>query len=328
MRLESGSSAPRETARGKTVAIVGARGIGRHHAKWWHLEGAQITAFLCRSQDTLPLARQGLDDQFHSNARGYTSMKHMLTTERPDIVDVCSPNAYHYRHVMTALRFRCEVVCEKPFVYNSFLTPTEMLTETRKAVDFAASIKVNLSLCSQYAVAARICGSLFTRLRPGQYLERIETVLASPVKEGQSDPLELWVDLGPHALAVASQLLPGCLPELVVNNRVFDDQKATCGCVVSMPGKAPVECVFNVSRTVGNPKNIRQIILNDMVFDIHGDNDSEGVFRARIITEEGSFLFEDMLQLLIRETAAGTPPISGQAIVENMEALFRLGGMV
>lgn len=328
MRLESGSSVPQDAARGKLVAIVGARGIGRHHAKWWHMEGARIVAFLGSSQDTLILAQQALSDQFHTNARGYTSMKQMLTMERPDIVDVCSPNAYHYRHVMTALRFRCDVICEKPFVYNSFLTPNEMLAETRKAVEFAASLKVNLSLCSQYAVAARVCGFLFTRFRAGQYLERVETVLASPAKEGQPDPLDLWTDLGPHALAVASQLLPGSLPEMVLNSRDFDEHKATCECTATVSGKSPVECVFQVARTVGNPKNIRQIILNDMVFDIQGENDGDGIFRARIITEEGSFLFEDMMQLLIRETAAGQPPITGQAIVDNMEALFRLGGIV
>ncbi|MGK9173421.1 Gfo/Idh/MocA family oxidoreductase [Yokenella regensburgei] len=38
----------------------------------------------------------------------------MLLEAKPDIVSVCSPNRFHYEHVMQALKAGCHVMCEKP----------------------------------------------------------------------------------------------------------------------------------------------------------------------------------------------------------------------
>ena len=41
------------------VAILGASGIGRHHANWWHLEGAEVCAFLA-FMSSVPAGSNGL----------------------------------------------------------------------------------------------------------------------------------------------------------------------------------------------------------------------------------------------------------------------------
>lgn len=38
----------------------------------------------------------------------------MYMAEKPDIVSVCTPNKFHYEHVMQALEAGCDVMCEKP----------------------------------------------------------------------------------------------------------------------------------------------------------------------------------------------------------------------
>ena len=38
----------------------------------------------------------------------------MLQTVKPDVVSVCSPNRFHFEHVMAALEAGCHVMCEKP----------------------------------------------------------------------------------------------------------------------------------------------------------------------------------------------------------------------
>lgn len=43
-----------------------------------------------------------------------TDVQAMLATARPDVVSVCSPNRFHYEHVMQALAAGCHVMCEKP----------------------------------------------------------------------------------------------------------------------------------------------------------------------------------------------------------------------
>ena len=39
--------------RGLRVAIAGASGIGKHHAKWFHRGGAQVVGFLGRSRESV-----------------------------------------------------------------------------------------------------------------------------------------------------------------------------------------------------------------------------------------------------------------------------------
>ena len=38
----------------------------------------------------------------------------MLEAVKPDVVSVCSPNRFHFEHVMAALEAGCHVMCEKP----------------------------------------------------------------------------------------------------------------------------------------------------------------------------------------------------------------------
>jgi predicted dehydrogenase len=40
----------------------------------------------------------------------------MLEAVKPDVVSVCSPNRFHFEHVMAALEAGCHVMCEKPLL--------------------------------------------------------------------------------------------------------------------------------------------------------------------------------------------------------------------
>lgn len=56
----------------------------------------------------------------------------MLQEVKPDVVSVCSPNRFHFEHVMAALEAGCHVMCEKP----PAMTPhraDEMRPAARKA---------------------------------------------------------------------------------------------------------------------------------------------------------------------------------------------------
>ena len=50
----------------------------------------------------------------HAIAGAYQDLRLMLQEAKPDIVSVCSPNRFHYEHVMAALEAGCHVMCEKP----------------------------------------------------------------------------------------------------------------------------------------------------------------------------------------------------------------------
>ena len=56
----------------------------------------------------------------------------MLEAVKPDVVSVCSPNRFHFEHVMAALEAGCHVMCENP----PAMTPQEadeMRIAARKA---------------------------------------------------------------------------------------------------------------------------------------------------------------------------------------------------
>jgi predicted dehydrogenase len=62
--------------------------------------------------DVDPARAQGFAAQF--GCRAYTDVVQMLERERPDIVDVCTPETAHVEPVVTALDAGCHVLCEKP----------------------------------------------------------------------------------------------------------------------------------------------------------------------------------------------------------------------
>ena len=44
------------------VAIAGANGIGKHHAKWFHQAGARVVGFLGRNEESVAAASEALRD--------------------------------------------------------------------------------------------------------------------------------------------------------------------------------------------------------------------------------------------------------------------------
>ena len=56
----------------------------------------------------------------------------MLEKEKPDIISVCTPNAYHKEYTLAGFRAGCHVVCEKPMAMNC-ADAEEMFAAANKA---------------------------------------------------------------------------------------------------------------------------------------------------------------------------------------------------
>ena len=52
------------------AAVIGARGIGKHHAKWLHYEGCDVVAFVGTSDETVIKTGEILRDLFGFEGRG------------------------------------------------------------------------------------------------------------------------------------------------------------------------------------------------------------------------------------------------------------------
>ena len=93
------------------VVVAGASGIGKHHAKWYAMIGCEVTAFLGTGPESCVKTSETLKKLFGFEGNAYQDMDAMLDGELPDIVDVCTPHAFHYEHVLKALASGAHVMC-------------------------------------------------------------------------------------------------------------------------------------------------------------------------------------------------------------------------
>lgn len=91
------------------VAIVGVGGMGTNHFNIHRsMEGSTLVAACDIQIDQLKAKCEG------TSIRAYSDFYEMLETEKPDIVDVCTPTYLHKEHSIAAMRAGAHVICEKP----------------------------------------------------------------------------------------------------------------------------------------------------------------------------------------------------------------------
>ena len=186
------------------VAVLGASGIGKNHARWFHRNGGRVVAFLGTSDDSTASTQTALNAEFAFEGQAYTDLAKLLETEQPDIVCVATPPALHFGHVLQSLEAGAHVLCEKPLVY----APTRKFRENRdgakELVKVAAKKNLVLGTQLQYGAATPILCKLagLAANEVGDFAMEIETMNPSASRE----PRELWIDLGPHPVSVAQML--------------------------------------------------------------------------------------------------------------------------
>ncbi len=104
------------------VAILGARGIGKVHARIFHDLGASVCAVLGSSEKTASLAAQDLAESFGIEAKPFYSFGQLLQ-EPLDAVSVCTPADMHFEQMLAAFDAGVAVFCEKPLFWEENLSP-------------------------------------------------------------------------------------------------------------------------------------------------------------------------------------------------------------
>ncbi|MDI3362882.1 Gfo/Idh/MocA family oxidoreductase [Lelliottia sp. V89_10] len=93
------------------VAIIGAGQVAdKVHASYYatRTDLLMVAVMDSRLDQALAFAER------HAIAGAYQDLELMLQEAKPDIVSICSPNRFHFEHVMAALAAGCHVMCEKP----------------------------------------------------------------------------------------------------------------------------------------------------------------------------------------------------------------------
>lgn len=308
----------------RRVAIIGASGIGKHHANWWRLEGAAVCAFAGSSAASVGKTQDLVREMLGYAVPGYADVAEMLHEARPDIVDVCSPAAWHAAHVRMALDAGCSVLCEKPFVYESGRSKESLMDEARALFALAAMRGLRLTICTQY----QVCAAWIRRQRqarfPGAPIRRFEGRLEAPAKDRGPDPERIWVDLSPHLLSMVLEWFPGASLEGEHLRTRFQEYDAETVFTLNPPGHPPVVCALHTRNRTEPPTNIRRFVLDGYPFEIQAARDEAGVFCVEVETPDGVFRQDDFMRQLIRDVLAGNDQRSPESALTNLEWMLEI----
>ena len=198
------------------AAVIGASGIGKHHAKWLAYLGCRMDAFAGTSAESVAATSQSLRDLFGFEGEGYVGLDEMFAVGPWDVISVCSPEPLHHEHFLAAIEHGAHVMCEKPLVYDPELADEELLAMGEEMVTAARDAGTVTAVNTQYAAAAPAYYELLADRGievgpPTSFFMQMES-RGGP--EG-TDYEDIWVDLGSHPLSV---LMGFCGPGEMVSD--------------------------------------------------------------------------------------------------------------
>jgi predicted dehydrogenase len=121
------------------VAVIGIGKIAEDvHIPYFHQSAYSEVVALCgrNKEKTAAIANKwGI-------AGAFDSIAEMLAIAQPDIVSVCTPNAFHIQPVLQALDAGCHVFCEKP----PGVSAAEAVAMENKAIEKKRLLAYNLTL--------------------------------------------------------------------------------------------------------------------------------------------------------------------------------------
>ena len=305
------------------VAIAGASGIGKHHAKWFHRVGAQVVGFWGRNRESVAATERVLRDIFPFSGRGYWDLDQLLTEEAPDVVDICLPNEAHFDSVKCALERGCHVLCEKPLVWHADgVEQTQM--QARALVDLARQTNLHLGVCTQYAAVLPYYRQLYEKVRGSlATIESFYAEMETLARGRRRSAVEVWIDMAPHPLSMLLAWMPDGVIEPASLQVVsgsgevwarfsFADSAGSCRCEI-------------IVRDLHTGQPLRRFGVNGFLVDCTGRSAPDGTYCSVLSTGESELIGDDFMSLLITRFAEAAiqpklaPLVSGEVGLRNLE---------
>jgi predicted dehydrogenase len=318
------------------VGVIGASGIGQHHARWYDLCGCEVAAIVGTTAASCKDTKARLASYFGFSGRTYTDVAQMLAQEAPDIVDVSSPYEWHREHAVQALRAGAHVVCEKPMCWDE-AKPLEAIVADGAAVVAAARDTGRLlSVSSQYPAVLPTYRSFYERVR-GAWgpAETLSMEMETRGRRGPKHRDRIWIDMGSHPISLVIAFLPdGKLDQDSVRFEIAERENRLQFDYVEPGGRCRVDVVL---RDIDAGVPARRFGVNGFLVDWDGYADDQGIYRARLTHGSDEVCCDDFLHLLIRafvEGVKGRPEgviVPGEVGLRNLElqaGLLRLARQV
>lgn len=301
------------------VAVIGASGIGKNHARWFHQHGCEVCAFVGSSPESVARTQQVLQKGFGFEGRGFTSVEMMLTEAKPDIVCVSSPPPQHFAQVLVCLQHGAHVLCEKPLVYDPNLAPEKLMEQANQLVYEAKQRGLVFGTQMQYgpAVPHLLAAAGVPANEVGDYEMMMET---KNIKD-KRDYEQIWIDLSPHPLSVLQKLAPQSEPENIEATIGERESKAS----FKLPGEnGPIKVRIIVRfDPEANPPQ-RYFAFNGQRIGYAGRKNASGDFVTFLTAPDGSETeLPDLVDLLIGDFVRACKgevavPVSGVEGAQNV----------
>ncbi len=282
------------------VAIIGASGIGKNHARWFHGHGCEIVAFAGSSPESVSSTRLALQNTIGFAGEGYTDVQAMLNREKPDAVCVSSPPHLHFQHVMQCLESGAHVLCEKPLVGSdawSGLPLDELIESAAKLVAEAKSRNLVFGTQMQYATCAPLLLEL-CNLNSADEIESFSmTMETKNLKHGRTFD-DVWLDLAPHPLSVLRRLVPQS--EIDWASAKCDVRESDSNAAFQLnDGKRSIETQIHVALNEARAVPKRVFEINGQTVDYAARNNERGEFRAYLQSAHRVLELPDFVDTLV-----------------------------
>ncbi|MFN3649101.1 MAG: Gfo/Idh/MocA family protein [Armatimonadota bacterium] len=276
------------------IAIVGARGIGRHHAKWFAHAGCEVVAIYGTTEASALSAAATLRDLFGFSGRAFHDWEQFRREGGFDACSVCSPAEEHWANCRDLAQDGKHLLCEKPLVWNWSYSSLELIQEATRLVEAAAHHGVLLGVNAQYPAALEGFEALHRTLRGREpdYRALTFTMATRGAPRSPHGAAEVWVDLGPHPLAVIDRLAPGGVDWATLRHQDGPREVVLDFEWVSAARRLPVhiECRRTTDGTVK-----RELGNQDLVATYDGVN-RDGEFVARVAAEGEEWIGPDLMR--------------------------------
>lgn len=107
------------------IGILGARGIGKVHARIFHSLGAEVRAVLGSTPETARKAAEDLEASYGCKPKPFSDLASFLK-EPLNAVSICTPPNLHFTQIMDVFDKGIPVFCEKPLFWDDSLSQHEV----------------------------------------------------------------------------------------------------------------------------------------------------------------------------------------------------------
>jgi predicted dehydrogenase len=283
------------------VAILGGTGIGKHHGKWYALEGCEVVAFLGSRPRTLERTATAMRNLFGFTGQAYSNLDELLAKEMLDAVSVCTPHHLHKEHTIKSLRAGLHVLCEKPLVWDGDRSSEQMLADGEEMLAEAQKARRVLAVNCQYLAALPLYREIYEMARgPWDKMDHLFVQMES--KGGVAGPNEydeIWIDLASHPLSLVLGLLPDA--ELVPESVDCVIAQHSVHAHFEMLKQGHQTAVHIALNNIFEGTPARRLCVNEeCMVDIAGRNDEQGIYRAYLCQGDTERQCEDLVHLSVR----------------------------